>query len=214
MLAGSVDASSWNRHKSTDRSCVYYRSPLPLSNHLFHLGLKQEEQGLDIHGKYVVEVFFCLIHEQSVLTGCSCVIECVIEPSKGLQSVGHDEPNLFGIIQVGPQERRATAKALDFADKPASFEAPPPDDDHLCAQARKTTRGCSADTASPTGDDGDLPGKFRPVFGSSSCCLFREPRWITSLRALLLGCRYGFDVCPHVATSRTTPPLLSARGED
>ena len=84
-------------------------------------------------GKYLVEGFFRLIHKQAVLTGCSCVIECVIEPSKGLQSVGHDEPNLFGIIQVGSQERRATAKALDFADQPASFEVPPPDDDHLCA---------------------------------------------------------------------------------
>src|SRR5215469_3543196 len=212
MLAGCVDASCWNHHKSVDRSCVYYRSALSLSDHLFQLGLKQEEQGLDIHGKSAVEVFFCLIHEQSLLTGCSCVIECVIEPSKRLQSVGHDESNLFGIIQVGPQERRATAEALDFADQPSSFEVPPPDDDHLCAQARKTTRGCSADTASPSGDEGDLSGKFRPIFGSSSRCLFRELRWTTSLRALLVGCRYVFDVCAHVATSRTTPPLLSARG--
>jgi hypothetical protein len=88
---------------------------------------------LTFTGKYLVEGFFRLIHKQAVLTGCSGVVECVIEPSKGLQSVGHDEPNLFGIIQVGPQERRATAKALDFADQPASFEVPPPDDDQLCA---------------------------------------------------------------------------------
>src|SRR5215471_15987423 len=165
MLAGCVDASCWNHHKSVDRSCVYYRSALPLSDHLFHLGLKQEEQGLDIHGEYFVEGFFCLIHKQAVFTGCSGVVECVIEPSKGLKSVGHDEPNLFSIIQVCPQGHRATAKALDFADQATSFEASPPDDYHLCAQARKATRGCSADAARPTGDERDLSGKFRLVFG-------------------------------------------------
>ena len=43
--------------------------PLSLRDHLFHLVLKQEEQGLDVHGKHVVEVFFGLSDEQAILAG-------------------------------------------------------------------------------------------------------------------------------------------------
>jgi len=100
VLACRINTSCWGRYKSANGGRVYNRAALSLSDHLLHLGLEQEEQGLDIHGKYVVEVFFCLIHEQAVLAGRPGVVERVIQPPESPKSERQNEPHLLRITQI------------------------------------------------------------------------------------------------------------------
>jgi hypothetical protein len=62
---------------------------------LFQLILKQQEQSFYVYRENVVEVFLSLIHKRPVVAGDSGIVECAIEPSEGLESERHDEPESY-----------------------------------------------------------------------------------------------------------------------
>jgi hypothetical protein len=103
-----------------------------LHDHLFQLILKQQEQPLHVYREDTVEVFLRLIHERPVLAGYSRIVECIIEPSEGLESQRCDEPDLIGLGEIRLDKVRRAAVAINFVDQSPSFGPAPSCDDNIC----------------------------------------------------------------------------------
>jgi hypothetical protein len=104
---------------------------LPLCRHLFDLILKKKNQGSYIHSEDAIKAFLSLVCEEAILTGNPGIVECVVEPSEGLESEWYDPLHLFGLAEICLDERRRSAFAFDVIDEQSPLALPPAREDHL-----------------------------------------------------------------------------------
>jgi hypothetical protein len=137
-----------------DRRARVTEECISLSSHdqLFQLSLQKQEQHIHAYREGAVEVFFSLIHEHPVVPGYSGTVECIVDPSEGLESQRYDEPALIGLSEIRLDEFRRAAVAINFADYSLPFSQATFCDDNVCAQLRQTFPGHSANPASPASD--------------------------------------------------------------
>lgn len=96
VLADNVDGGSRGRQRTAHRCHVDDRAAPSLLKHLSNLLLQGDKDSLDVDGEDFIEVRFGVVGDQSVLAGCSGIVERVVKASEDVYGCGNNPSYFLG----------------------------------------------------------------------------------------------------------------------